>query len=641
MSSKKIFQPANLGKLKLKNRVVMEAMSTGFDNPDGTKNSRWMEFHRRAAEGGAGIILTGATAFTCVGSPFADPRVINYGWMPSLSEFTELIHRYGTKVGMQLKAGYGYQGSVEAYIPKTPSPVPAFQNPKVMTEELTKNEIETIIKDAARGASIAKMSGFDLVELRMHTGYLVDNFLTESLNFRTDEYGGSFKNRLRFATEFYQSVRAALGPDIPISVRISGDHKITNGRSLEETIKICQYFESIGVNILNIDGGSWEARDYLFVSNYVEDAPFVGDAKKIKEAVNIPVIVAGKLTPEIAIDIVENGTVDFVGFGRQFIADPSFVNKSARKDFADIRRCINCNQYCDQRVVVERKTLGCSVNPLVGKGAELELKPVRKAKKVSVIGGGPAGLEAARVAAERGHYVTLYEKQQGLGGMLRAAATPTFKKGLRDLVKWEEKQLNDLGVEVKLNAEITPEKVKDIDADVVVYAVGATPIRPNIPGIDGDNIVDVVDSHLNKHLIKGENIAFAGGGLSACDAALELALEGKKVTIIEMLGDVAAGLAKANKISLMRLLKKHGATILTNHIVKEFTGEGILCENADGEIVVKSDTAVIAFGLKLIENGLYEALSNHIGEVYLAGDSMNIAKVGEAIMSGYAIGNMI
>ncbi len=642
-SYRHVFEPGSIGKLQLRNRIAMPAMGTNMFDAGGRISRRQIDYYAERAKGGAGLIITEATAVSSRLEPVgALERADSDALIVPLADLADAVHDAGARIVVQLTAGFGRQAAAvdPENPPIAPSAVPAFFNPAVLCRPLTVEEIEALVEDFGMAARRVATAGFDGIEIHGHTGYLIDQFLSPSWNQRTDRYGGDLEGRMRFPVEIIQSVRQHVGPDFPIIFRLSVEHQIEGGRCLADSLDIARRLEAAGVDALDVDAGCYDTMDLIFPPTYLGDAPFTDLAAAIKKVVSVPVMVAGNITPENAEAILASGRADFVDSGRGLIADPDWPNKVRMGHREEVRPCIRCNEGCVGRLLMMR-TLGCSVNTCAGLERYYELQKTDHAKRVLVIGGGPAGLEAARVAALRGHRVTLVDKADALGGMLTAAATPSFKRPLRELVQYWETQLQALEVDVRLNTAATPETLAHTRADAVVVATGARPLLPRIPGIDGENVVEVIDWHLGRRQVRGKNVVMAGGGLSACDAALELAAEGKSVTIVEMLPEVAVGLNFPSRVGLLKQLAAQGVRILTQHKVKEFRSNGMLAQTSDGgETFIEADTMIVAFGMRP-DNDLVAAVKAKWDDVYVVGDCVNPAKIGEAVRAGFNAGRLV
>jgi 2,4-dienoyl-CoA reductase-like NADH-dependent reductase (Old Yellow Enzyme family) len=571
----KLFTPGYIGKLGIPNRIVMPPMGTGYGHLDGSVSQREMDYYTARARGGAGLIIITATKVERLMEPSSFALGSHFGAIDSdsliaaLADLAEAVHDYGAKIALQLTSAFGQNASVftpEKVPPVSASAIPVIMNPAVICRPLTIEEIHFIVEAFGMAARRAMMAGFDMVELHGHAGYLIDQFISRLWNKREDEYGGDLDGRMRFPVEIIASIRKNTGPDLPISFRLSVEHGIPGGRDTEESQEIARRLEGAGVDVIHASAGCYENFDLSLPSTYMPDACLSGMASAIKEAVHIPVIAVGKITPENGEDLLENGRADFIATGRALVADPDWPQKVRTNRRQDVRPCIRCNEYCTR--LFSLKTMSCTVNPCVGKERYYKIEKTETPKHVLVIGGGPAGMEAARVAKLRGHEVILVEKATVLGGQLPAAASPPFKKELRHLIQWWERQLNQLGVDIRLNVEASPEMVAQMAPDAVVVATGARPVIPDIPGIQGDNVIGVVDYHLGRKPV-GERIVVAGGGMAGCDAALELAQQGKQVTILEMLPQAAGDVNMVNRGTLLRLLTEWGVKIRVNSLLSQ------------------------------------------------------------------------
>lgn len=635
-----LFTPFKIGKMEVKNRIVMSPMGTNTTGPDGVISLDEINYFEARARGGAGMIITGVF--------FLNERIAqgslegllhdNYV-IPRLTELCESVQRYGTKIIAQLSAGTGRNAFPSMYgePPMSASATPSPFDPNVICHALTREEIKEILDLFTQSAIRVKKAGFDGIEIHGHAGYLIDQFMSPIWNQREDEYGGSLENRMRFAVEIVQSIRKAVGPDMPILFRIALDHRFEGGRTLEESMEMIKMLEQAGVDALDIDAGSYETIDYIFPPTYLGDACMDYVCEPARKAVSVPLLNSGNHTPETAVRLIESGNADFVMMGRPLIADPDLPNKLLFNKREDVRPCIRCNQDCIGRIVDRNTKLSCAVNPQAGFEERFTIEMTDTPKRVVIIGGGPSGLEAARVAAMKGHKVTLFEKEDRIGGQLSSAATPEFKYKLRELVSWYGVQLKSLGVVVKLNTALSADNPILEDADHIIVGTGGIPIIPPIPGIDSDHVIGAIEAHLNKDLIKGDNIVITGGGLTGCDLALELAMEeGKTVSIVELREELAPGEIFINKAALLPMLDKYRVKKLTNHKVISFEKNGVKVETPEGsEKLLEADTIIHAFGMKS-----NTGLADQIKEKYRTktrqiGDSVSIGKVGEAVRSGF------
>jgi 2,4-dienoyl-CoA reductase-like NADH-dependent reductase (Old Yellow Enzyme family)/thioredoxin reductase len=630
-----VLQPGRIGSLDLPNRVALAPMGTEMGTHEGLITEREIAYYTERARGGTGLVMTGISAVS------QDYEVINPGLcrvdtdaaLPGLTALAESVHAVGGRISLQLTAGLGRNiNNVDPErLPISASDNPHYAHPEVLCRPLEVEEIRVIVRRHAEAAARAARAGIDALDIHGHTGYLVDQFMSPVWNRRTDAYGGSTENRCRFAVEIIRAVKEA-APGLPVSFRLSVDHRFPGGRTVEESRKIAVVLEAAGLDLLIADDGSYEAMDYVFPPYYLGDACMAPAAKAMKEVLSIPVMAVGNLTPENAEAVIAAGEADFAGIGRGLIADPEWANKLRAGRRGDVRPCIRCNAMCVGHAFFA-EALGCAVNPQVGFERERVLTIAPRPKHVVVVGGGPGGLEAARVAGLRGHRVDLYEKGTNLGGVLWPAATPEFKKELRGMVGWWERQLADLPVTVHLGTEITADSPELDGADQIIVATGSLPIVPrSIPGIDGPNVVEVLDFHLGTPV--GQRVVVAGGGLSGADSALELAQAGHEVTIVEMASEIAKDMIVINRITLLRQLAEAGVRILTGHTVTAVDEKGLSATGPDGEEVhVDADTVLSAFGVRP-NTALPEALAGR-ADVVPVGDCVQPAKVGEAINAGF------
>jgi len=639
----KLFTPFRIGKMEVKNRIVMSPMGLNAAHPDGRIGDDEIDYFEERARGGAGLIIAGCQFLTeelAQGSleGYLDKTYV----IPQLTNLCEAVQKYGTKICAQLSCGTGKNAfsNMLKDVPVSASPIPSMFNPDLLCRALTVEEIHEIMKQFNFSAKLLKNAGFDAIEVHAHAGYLVDQFMSAVWNKRTDEYGGTPEKRMRFAIETVQSIRDAVGPDFPILFRIACKHHFEGGRTIEETVPMLKMLEDAGVDALDIDSGSYENIEYIFPPAYLGDACMEDVCEPARKAVSIPILNSGNHTPETAVRLIESGNADFVMFGRPLIADPEIPEKLLKGKRKEVRPCIRCNDDCIGRIITRLTKISCSVNPIAGFEERIKDQKDEESKKVVVIGGGPGGMEAARSAAIAGHKVKLFEKDNSLGGQLKSAATPDFKSQLRELVEWYRHQMVIHNVDVHLNTEVTEDMPELDEADAIIVATGAVPLMPGIKGIE--NAVDIITAHENPDKLKGERIVYCGGGLSACDSALEIAMEGKKAVIVEMLDEVAIDDHFINKAALIPMLKRYGVEIYTGHKVIEITSDGVKALTKDGkEVFIEGDTIVAAFGMKPNNTIAEKIASKYHLKTRVIGDCKRIGKVGNAIREGFYAGRYI
>ncbi|MFC2006496.1 FAD-dependent oxidoreductase [Chloroflexota bacterium] len=644
----KLFDPGKIGRLSVKNRIVMAAMRNRLIEPDGRLSQQGIDYYVARVKGGTGLIITTAARTRQIeqlpiaplgDTLMADARI----YVGRLNELAEAAHDYGAKVALQFTLGKGR--NIEGEILRSagavaPSPLPAFSDPGVTARELTIEEIERLVQGVQFSAEVIRDAGIDAVELNCHAGYLVDQFMTALWNKRTDKYGGDLDGRLRFALELVEAMKKGAGADFPLIYRFSLTHDFEGGREIEEGLEIARRLEAAGVDALNIDVGCYETMYLGKPTTYSPPGSKVHLSAMVKKVVNIPVIANGKLGyPDLAERVLQEEKADFIALGRPLLADPEWPNKVKEGRLEDIRPCLGDHEGCNGRIQMG-KFISCTVNPACGMERELAISPADKRKSVLVVGGGPGGMEAARVLALRGHKVTLCEKDYALGGNLILASIPDFKQDYRSLIDYLSTQIKKLGVEIKLATEATPELIQKMKPDAVVLATGGVFVTPQIPGIDRDNVVSTLDlknmviGHLKSSTIKekkgrqkllwfagttfarflkpsvtrwltrlwvpfGKRVIVIDGSLGGCEFALYLAQRGKKVTIVEILDSVMRDMFWVNRTHLLKLLADTNVRILTGTNVLEITYEGMVVADKDGKrSTLKADTVVLALGLK-------------------------------------------
>lgn len=635
-----LWQPIEINSVTLRNRISLSPMGTHTITPVNTDSEEGIRYYEERARGGVGLIHTGAMFLSpklAQGSPTYDVAgldAVNTG-----TQLTERVHRWGAKIFLQVSPGTGRNSRVDEGHPEqliSASPNPSFSRPDVLCREITREEIKETMELFKRAGVYAQRAGFDGIQIHGHAGYLIDQFLSECWNWRKDEYGGSFENRCRFILEAVDAVRSVVGRNFPITFRFAVDHMVPGGRTMEEGLKILDVLDKCGIDAFDLDSGCYEVQDFVFPTRYNGEACMAYVCEEARKHVHTPIINAGSHSMETAVRLLESGNADIIQFGRQCIADPEFANKLKEGRREDIRPCILCNEECIGRIWGRRTSLSCTVNPSAGFEPHMEVKKLDKPKNVVVIGAGPGGMEAARCAAERGCSVTIYDKNEQLGGTFKTIATGSFKKRMRDLAAWYEVQLKKLGVKVVLNTEINADSEVLKSADAIFVALGSKAIVPNLPGIHDKKVIGVIDVH--KHgLPEGKNVVICGGGLSACDTAIEYGEAGdRNITIVEMRPEIGADVMFINAITIKRRFKEYGITELVNTKVVGITEEGVEVEALDGSrSVLPADVVVSAFG-----QGRNMELARAIQYKYpkvttVIGDCNKPAKAGNAIREGF------
>jgi len=617
--------------------------------PESGYGQRAIDFWAARAKGGTGLIVTGLMRPNrklekiFLGEPVVDGKHCVH-W---LNDLAEAVHVYGAKFGVCLSPGMGRVVPPDPTLPHggliSASDVPAHWNPKVICHGLTTGEVEQLIEDCELSAKIMSAAGVDLIEIHTHAGYLVDQFLTSLWNKRTDRYGGDLNGRFRFSLDLINAIRRGAGADFPISYRYSLAHFIDGGRTIEEGLEIARLLEKAKVDIIGIDAGSPGAGNWAHPPTTMAPGCLVPFAEMVKKVVKTPVSVVGKLGyPALAESVLEEGKADFIALARPLLADPDWPNKVKEGRPEDITPCVACHQGCLKRVY-EGKHVSCTVNPACGRERESVITPAEKKKSVLVIGGGPAGMEAARVSALRGHEVTIVEKGYALGGNLIPASIPAFKQDYKAFLDYLTTQIKKLGVTTKLGTEAMPELVQKMNPDVVFIATGAKHRIPDIPGISkgikNGKVVTASDVLLGKKEA-GKSVAIIGAGLVGCELALYLAQQGKKVTAVECL-TAMRDVYGANALDLQEKLNSVTVKILENTDVLEITKQGVTIADKRGKkSTIEADTIILAAGLEL-NRELVEALQGVLPEVYAIGDCAESGKVLDAMQDGFHTARVI
>lgn len=635
----KLFSPAKIHNVTLKNRILKAPQSSGMNNMDGTVSERAIRYYADQAAGGAGCIIVEYAYVDDIGSKSAHCHLgINTNEdIPGLAWLAEVIKENGAVPAIQIEH-CGRQKFLGTQPIVGPSAIPwpmlwDRYGVEAVPHELTIPEIKEIVSKFGDAALRAKMAGFEIVEIHGAHGYLLTNFFSPTTNHRTDLYGGSLENRMRIYREIVQDVRKKVGPDFAVTIRLSGSDYEPDGFPVEDTIELCKVLEKDGIDAFHISGGDHHTMIHQVTPMALSVCHNTWAAEAIKKHVSVPVIASGSITlPEYAEEILETGKGDFIGLGRPLWADPEWPKKAMEGRPEDIRPCIRCNEGCLERTFFQFKAVTCAVNPVISREGELKMKPADKKRRIAVVGGGTAGMEAARVAAERGHDVTLFEENKKFGGLLNEAAAPEFKADIRPFEKYQETQLKKLGIPV-VHKHADVKDLKDFDA--VVCATGSKPIMPNIPGIDKKIVLDSLTAIDNPKKV-GKNVVVIGGGLVGSETALDLAENGHKVTLVEMLPQIMNGVATTDLLAYSERIAKTDMKIMTNTRLTEIKDKSVVVAGANGSEELKADTVIIAVGLKA-ENTLYNKLVESGKEAYVVGDAIAAGKIYDAIHTAYRV----
>lgn len=628
--------PIKVGGCLIPTRYIVAPMTGGAtNNADSSYTDTAINYFTLRAKGGFGLIIPGALSPDSIVDPYSalgpDPLKNKEYFIPQAKKLTKSIHDNGSKIFCQISMGLGrnYPGLPSCSINEV------FGDRSQKSPELTTEQIKIKIKQMVEFAKVAKECGYDGIEVHaMHWGYLLDQFATSMFNHRTDEYGGNIENRLRAAREIVEGIHEACGNDYPVSMRLSlstfikapNDGALTqdeeNGRGLDESLECARLLEKYGYNMLNVDVGTYDSFYYSCPPMYIKQGFMREYVKDIKKYVSIPVFVGGRMNnPDDALELVSEGIVDGIALGRPSLADPELPNKVYTSRIEEIRPCLGCNIGCFGRLLSEGKPACCAVNPTAMRELEYNLKPLKEKKNILVIGGGVGGMEFARTATIRGHKVTLFEASDHLGGHLVEAGRHSFKQEINRLNLWYQNELKRLNVDVHLNTRINPDDLSNYHYDEIVVATGSKPVTLNIPGFEyGIQSLDAIN-HPEK---LGKEVVVIGGGLVGCEIALDEAMKGKKVTVVEALDKILSSGVPAplpNSMLINKLFDKYGVKVMTSTKLTQVKPDGVIVSHNDKEEFIKTDSSVMAIGFRA--SNPFTNATNVIGDAKQAKTIMN------------------
>lgn len=621
MKLNNLLSPGRIGTLDLKNRFVVPPMGTNFGTYDGEVTDDMVAYYRRRAKGGFGLIIIEVTAIDRKGKAIMNEVGLwDDSQIPGFKKLMDAIHEEGAKVVVQLH--HAGRQSVPPYIfgenPEAPSRVacPVLNYPP---DAMSNERVWEVIDQFGDAAVRAKKAGADGVEVHGAHGYLVAQFMSPHANKRTDEFGGDFFGRMKFPQEIFRNIRKKVGDEYPLLFRFGHDEKVNGGRTLEESVMVGRMAEASGVDALDISIMTYASTPYMSAPPAMPHGFNQFPTKVIKQGVSIPVISVGRYEPAIAESALLNGCADFISFGRESIVDPDLPLKVEQEKYDEIFPCIGCTQSC-LGYLNAGGSIRCLVNPLSGMENKVDMSLVENPKKVLVAGAGPAGLVAAFLAAKKGHNVILAESSGEIGGQFRLAAVPPCKQDIATAIRAYINHCKKEGVDIRLNTPVDEALIKSIDPDTVILATGGVPLRINLPGIDGENVIDAVDV-LSGDKVPGNRVLVIGGGMTGVETADFMAEHNKAVTIVEMRGDIALDEASAPRFFLIPRLKEHGVDWYVNAAVREILPDGVSYEQ-NGEIhtLLGYDTIVLALGVRA-NNPLEETVKSLGKPVYVIGDA--------------------
>ena len=664
---KLLFTPIKVGKMELKNRIVMPAMHY-LSSWEGLVLPHHTDYFVERAKGGAALIIIGGCTIDETSGAVNMLSVRDDKFIPGLSALAKAVQAQGAKIAAQLYHAGRYSHSILMGGKRSVSSSPIRSRFTGETpRELSIPEIKQVQRNFALAAARIKRAGLDAVEVIASAGYLISQFLSPLVNRRKDEYGGDFESRMRFGLEVAREVRREVGPGFPIIFRVAGNEFMEGGLANREAQIFSRELEKAGVDMINVTGG-WHETRIPQITMGLPRGGFVYLAQGIKQSVSIPVMTCNRITdPCLADQILRDGQADLIGFARGLIADPELPNKARQGRYDEINYCIACNQGCFDPIF-DQKPQTCLVNARAGAEGRLTVEPALRKKKIMVIGGGPAGMEAARVAALRGHEVCLYEKNEKLGGQIPLAAVPPGRREFLTFVSYLEKQMEKLKVTVHTRLEASPVHVEMEKPDAVIVATGAEPWVPEIKGMDRPSVVLAWDV-LSGRVDTGKEVVIVGGGAVGLETALFLARKGtidaetlyflmfnraedfetlnsllyrglKKVMVVEMLKKLGQDIGISTRWTIIQDIFRLGVRTMTNTRATEVTDKGLVVEREGNETFLSADTVVMAAGAKSV-NALYEKIKDRVPEVYLIGDARTPRKALEAVAEGFEAGRTI
>jgi 2-enoate reductase len=644
-----LFREGFIGNLRIKNRIVLAPMNIGpVMDSYGRLSKTHFEHFKAMAAGGTGLIITGAFKVS------RDLENEMKKWMPSLNErihvnnlsnVVDEIHTYGAKVAVQLSAGVGRLRNTNTLgideEVTAPSKLRCRTNPKIFTRPLRIEEIETLVKDFGRAASLAIIAGVDAIELHGHEGYMLDQFSTSLWNKRKDRYGGSLRNRLRLSFEIIDAINNATNGDVPIIYRYGLTHYINGGRSINEGLEMGRLLEQKGVAAFEVNAGCQDNYYLPHPTPYQPSGLMVDMAEKLKKVVDIPVIAIGKIGyPDLAENILESGKADFIELGRPLLADPEWPNKVKNGKLSSIRPCVQCNDGCIGRLA-QSKYVSCTVYPVIGRYKDFEIRKTKNIKKVLIVGGGPAGMETAINLVRRGHKVEIWEKSKQLGGALVLASSPKSKYDFRLLLNYYKSTINELKIPIVVDKTASWENIEKEDFDSIVIATGSVPIKPKIKGISSKNVLSFEDVYSDKIKFTNKAITILGGGLVGYESAYLLS-KLNQVNVVDIKNVFLQGSFDVNRDYLSKIHKEQKVEYIEAKKIVEISNSSVIIESIHGKIEsIASDFVINCTGFKSQRNLINNPSESFEGDIYEIGDCVKPRKFIDAIWEGFNAARII
>jgi 2,4-dienoyl-CoA reductase-like NADH-dependent reductase (Old Yellow Enzyme family)/thioredoxin reductase len=636
-----LFCPIRIGDLEIKNRIAMAPMGIHPSYPDQLVPDALIHYLETRSKGGVGLIISDGFQGT------KHQNVLMLGayedrFIPSMRKYAQAIHKHGSVAFLQIM-GLGGRDTGETYAPSAIDSPRYERRPKAYS----KDQIEEIIDDFDAAAHRGQEAGFDGVELHGAHSYMIGQFISPHFNKRNDEYGGDFERRMRVPTEIVRRTKKTCGNKFPVGFKFSAWESLPNGVNHEEAVKIAQRMSQEGVAYLHVQTADFyppvavRSRYPAMSPMYSPRNTLVELSENLKRNIgNTPIVCAdGIIDPGDADRIIRENKADMVAIGRALLADPDWPNKA--RQGRRIRPCIRCN-ICHHKVVAVEEPIACTVNPYLAREKQEPIMRASHPKNVMVVGSGPSGMTCALVASRRSHNVTLYEKEDEVGGLLVPGTTPPFKKDVRDLLEYYRGEIRDSNVSLELNQTVTPELIRKKQPAALVVAIGARPIKLNIPGRDNENVITAIDALKNKDLVKGKKVVVIGGGEVGCETALYLSQDGKDVSVVEILDDILlVNTVKNNTVVLRELLDKWNVKVHVKSSVEAITDSAVSLVSKDGEHTeLPADAVIMSVGLRP-DNTRVKSLLDACSESYAIGDCSNPARILEAVNEGDRVARLL